>query len=86
MAKTVKFWETRKVKLPLVDADEVVRLAARAPLSWYPPFLNWLGGSLALRAPGGDPPGRRSLAGGFSCLGAVTQSLHGRDWADSAQA
>ncbi len=29
--KSVKFWETRKIKLPLVDSDEVVRLAARAP-------------------------------------------------------
>lgn len=30
VAKAVKFWETRKVKLPLVTTDEVVRLAARA--------------------------------------------------------
>ncbi|MER5212847.1 hypothetical protein ABT063_20285 [Streptomyces sp. NPDC002838] len=51
--KSLKFWETRKVKLPLVDADEVVRLAARAPLTWYPPLLNWLGGSLALPEPFG---------------------------------
>ncbi|MER6123674.1 hypothetical protein ABT173_13645 [Streptomyces sp. NPDC001795] len=53
VAKAVKFWETRKVKLPLVDADEVVRLAARAPLTWYPPLLNWLGGSLTLPEPFG---------------------------------
>ncbi|MFF6994132.1 hypothetical protein ACFY93_04125 [Streptomyces sp. NPDC008313] len=53
VSKSVKFWETRKVKLPLVDADEVVRLTARAPLSWYPPLLNWLGGSLALPEPFG---------------------------------
>jgi hypothetical protein len=51
--KALKFWETRKIKLPLVDADEVVRLAARAPLTWYPPLLNWLGGSLALPEPFG---------------------------------
>lgn len=51
--KSLKFWETRKVKLPLVDADEVVRLAARAPLTWYPPLLNWLGGSLTLPEPFG---------------------------------
>ncbi|MEW2496474.1 hypothetical protein AB0942_23480 [Streptomyces nodosus] len=51
--KAVKFWETRKVKLPLVDTDEVVRLAARAPLTWYPPLLNWLGGSLGLPEPFG---------------------------------
>ncbi|MFD3504270.1 hypothetical protein ACFWWT_42625 [Streptomyces sp. NPDC058676] len=53
VAKQVKFWETRKVKLPLVDADEVVRLAARAPLTWYPPLLNWLGGTLTLPEPFG---------------------------------
>lgn len=51
--KSIRFWETRKVKLPLVDADEVVRLTARAPLTWYPPLLNWLGGSLALPEPFG---------------------------------
>ncbi|GAA3992976.1 hypothetical protein OG252_40685 [Streptomyces sp. NBC_01352] len=53
VAKSLKFWETRKVKLPLVDADEVVRLAARAPLTWYPPLLNWLGGTLTLPEPFG---------------------------------
>ncbi|MFG3656363.1 hypothetical protein [Streptomyces sp. NPDC047706] len=51
--KSVKRWETRTVKLPLVDADEVVRVAVRAPLTWYPPLLNWLGGSLALPEPFG---------------------------------
>ncbi|WP_149827248.1 hypothetical protein [Streptomyces tailanensis] len=51
--KALKFWETRKVKLPLVETDEVVRLAARAPLTWYPPLLNWLGGSMALPEPFG---------------------------------
>jgi len=53
VAKSLKFWETRKVKLPLVGADEVVRLAARAPLTWYPPLLNWLGGTLTLPEPFG---------------------------------
>ncbi|GAA1014249.1 hypothetical protein ACFQWA_03850 [Streptomyces thermogriseus] len=51
--KALRFWETRKVKLPLVDTDEVVRLAARAPLTWYPPLLNWLGGGLTLPEPFG---------------------------------
>jgi hypothetical protein len=53
VAKAVKFWETRKVNLPLVTTDEVVRLAARAPFTWYPPFLNWLGGTLTLPEPFG---------------------------------
>jgi hypothetical protein len=53
VAKSVKFWETRKVKLPLVDADEVVRLTARAPIAWYPPLLNWLGGTISLPEPFG---------------------------------
>ncbi|WP_019066353.1 hypothetical protein [Streptomyces hokutonensis] len=51
--KTLKPWETRKVKLPLVPADEVVRLAVRAPITWYPPLLNWLGGSISLPEPFG---------------------------------
>ncbi|MFI6854649.1 hypothetical protein [Streptomyces sp. NPDC050416] len=51
--KALRFWETRTVKMPLIDADEVVRLAARAPLTWYPPLLNWLGGSLTLPEPFG---------------------------------
>lgn len=51
--KSVKFWETRTVTLPLVDSDEVVRLAARAPLTWYPPLLYWLGGKLSLPEPFG---------------------------------
>jgi hypothetical protein len=53
VAKSLKPWETRKVKLPLVDSDEVVRLAVRAPISWYPPLLNWLGGTIALPEPFG---------------------------------
>ncbi|MFC7265528.1 MULTISPECIES: hypothetical protein [Streptomyces] len=53
VAKAVKFWETRKVNLPLVTTDEVVRLAARAPFTWYPPLLNWMGGTLTLPEPFG---------------------------------
>ncbi|MEU0913651.1 hypothetical protein [Streptomyces althioticus] len=51
--KSIKFWETRKIKLPLVDSDEVVRLTARAPLTKYPPLLYWLGGKLTLPEPFG---------------------------------
>ncbi|MEU2334191.1 hypothetical protein ABZ770_17050 [Streptomyces sp. NPDC006654] len=53
VAKTVRFWETRTVKLPLVTPDEVVRLSARATVSWYPPLLKWLGGSIGLPEPFG---------------------------------
>ncbi|MGW2570208.1 hypothetical protein [Streptomyces sp. NPDC001537] len=51
--KSFKPWETRKVTLPLVTTDEVVRLAVRAPISWYPPLLNWLGGTITLPEPFG---------------------------------
>ena len=53
VARSIRFWETRMVKLPLVETDEVVRLTARAPFTWYPPFLNWLGGTLTLPEPFG---------------------------------
>jgi hypothetical protein len=53
VAKSIKFWETRKIKLPLVDADEVVRLAARAPLTWIPDVLDHLGGKITLPEPFG---------------------------------
>jgi hypothetical protein len=53
VAKTVRFWETRTVKLPLVTPDEVVRLAARSAIGWYPPLLKWLGGSMGLPEPFG---------------------------------
>jgi hypothetical protein len=53
VSKTVKFWETRTVHLPLVDAGEVVRLAARAPFTWFPPILDFLGGQLTLPEPFG---------------------------------
>jgi hypothetical protein len=55
VTKSLKPWETRKVSLPLVNTDEVVRLAVRAPLT-HPratPALNWLGGSLGLPEPFG---------------------------------
>jgi len=53
VAKSVRFWETRKVSLPLVTADEVVRLTARALFTWAPSFLGWLGGRLVLPEPFG---------------------------------
>ena len=53
VAKSVKFWETRTVKLPLVETNEVVRLAVRAPLTWFPPLLDYLGGKLSLPEPFG---------------------------------
>lgn len=52
-SKTVKFWETTTRTLPLVENDEVVRLAVRAPLVWYPPILDHLGGKLELPEPFG---------------------------------
>ncbi|MEV5279258.1 hypothetical protein [Streptomyces sp. NPDC051994] len=51
--KTFRFWEKKTIALPLVDATEVVRLAARAPLTWYPPLLDYLGGRIALPEPFG---------------------------------
>ncbi|MBT2403341.1 MULTISPECIES: hypothetical protein [unclassified Streptomyces] len=51
--KSIRFWETVERPLPLVDAAEVVRLAVRAPLTWYPPVLDFLGGKLVLPEPFG---------------------------------
>ncbi|MFD9359567.1 hypothetical protein [Streptomyces sp. NPDC060031] len=51
--KSIRFWETVERPLPLVDANEVVRLAVRAPLTWYPPILDFLGGKLGLPEPFG---------------------------------
>ncbi|MEU2023470.1 hypothetical protein ABZ565_15055 [Streptomyces sp. NPDC016469] len=51
--KTVRFWETRDITLALVDAHEVTRLALRAPFTWYPPLLDYLGGKIALPEPFG---------------------------------
>ena len=53
VSKTVRFWETRDITLPLVKANEVVRLALRAPLTWYPPLLDYLGGKIVLPEPFG---------------------------------
>ncbi|MGW8994634.1 hypothetical protein ACWGRF_32525 [Streptomyces zhihengii] len=53
VAKTVRFWETVDRTLPLIDALEVVRLAVRAPFTWYPPLLDFLGGKLVLPEPFG---------------------------------
>ncbi|TXS51395.1 hypothetical protein [Streptomyces sp. t39] len=53
VSKTVRFWETVDRVLPLIDAPEVVRLAVRAPFTWYPPLLDFLGGKLVLPEPFG---------------------------------
>ena len=53
VSKSVKFWETKKITLPLMDATEVVRLTVRAPLTWFPPILDYLGGTLKLPEPFG---------------------------------
>ncbi|MCM2392846.1 hypothetical protein [Streptomyces albipurpureus] len=52
-SKAIRFWETKSRTLPLVDAPEVVRLAVRAPLTWYPPLLDYFGGKLSLPEPFG---------------------------------
>ncbi|MGW3241136.1 hypothetical protein [Streptomyces sp. NPDC001070] len=49
----VKFWETKKVQLPLVGSDEVVRLAVRAPFTRFPQVLDYLGGKIVLPEPFG---------------------------------
>ncbi|GAA2712482.1 MULTISPECIES: hypothetical protein [Streptomyces] len=51
--KVLKFWESRTRTLPVVPPKEVVRLAARAPLTWYPPLLEYWGGKLVLPEPFG---------------------------------
>ncbi|MFI1867041.1 hypothetical protein [Streptomyces jumonjinensis] len=53
VSKTLRFWETRTRTLPLVEVPEVVRLAVRAPFTWYPPILDFLGGKLVLPEPFG---------------------------------
>ncbi|WP_398860019.1 hypothetical protein [Streptomyces chengmaiensis] len=53
VSKTIRFWETRSIALPLVETREVVRLMVRAPLTWYPPLLEFLGGKLVLPEPFG---------------------------------
>ncbi|MGA5699452.1 hypothetical protein [Peterkaempfera bronchialis] len=46
-------WKTETRQLPIVDSDEVVRLAVRAPLMWAPVVRDWLGGGLSLPEPFG---------------------------------
>lgn len=53
VSKSVKFWETKTVNLPLMETSEVVRLTARAPFTWFPPVLDFLGGKLTLPEPFG---------------------------------
>ncbi|GGT44835.1 hypothetical protein [Streptomyces purpureus] len=53
VSKTVRFWETKEIPLPLVETNEVVRQAVRAPLTWFPPVLDFLGGKLVLPEPFG---------------------------------
>jgi hypothetical protein len=53
VTKPMKFWETKTVALPLIDTSEVVRLAARAPLTRFPGVLDYLGGTLKLPEPFG---------------------------------
>ncbi|MFI9272636.1 hypothetical protein ACIGXM_18185 [Kitasatospora sp. NPDC052896] len=51
--KTTKFWEEETISLPLIDNDEVVRQAVRAPFRRMPTLLNWLGGTMKLPEPFG---------------------------------
>ena len=51
--KTGKFWEETTRSLPIVTNQEVVRVAVRAPFTWSPTLLNWLGGTLKLPEPFG---------------------------------
>jgi hypothetical protein len=49
----VKIWQEVERQQPLVEAPEVVRLAVRAPLTWFPKILDPLGGKLTLPEPFG---------------------------------
>lgn len=51
--KSVRFWETVELLRPVVETDEVIRLTVRAPFTWYPPLLDFLGGKLVLPEPFG---------------------------------
>ncbi|MFB7516640.1 hypothetical protein [Streptomyces sp. NPDC056144] len=53
VSKSVRFWETKEIQQPLLETEDVVRLAVRAPLSWYPPILDYLGGKITLPEPFG---------------------------------
>ncbi len=53
VAKTIRFWEVKEVKQPLMSTLDVVRISVRAPFTWYPPLLDFLGGKLVLPEPFG---------------------------------
>ncbi|MET9674291.1 hypothetical protein ABZY68_14500 [Streptomyces sp. NPDC006482] len=53
VSKAVRFWETKEIPQALMETDEVVRLAVRAPFTWYPPILEFLGGKIVLPEPFG---------------------------------
>ncbi|MET9934778.1 MULTISPECIES: hypothetical protein [unclassified Streptomyces] len=53
VSKSVRFWETREIKLRLTETHDIVRMAVRAPLTWFPPVLEFLGGKLVLPEPFG---------------------------------
>lgn len=53
ISKPIRFWETTEKTLPLITSDEAVRIAVRAPFTWYPPLLDHLGGKLVLPEPFG---------------------------------
>ncbi|NYI05036.1 hypothetical protein [Allostreptomyces psammosilenae] len=62
-------WKERKVQLPIVTWDEVIRLCVRATLFWAPHIRDWLGGRLPLPEPFGlrhawatSPAGNRFMA------------------------
>ncbi|MEU3491948.1 hypothetical protein [Kitasatospora cineracea] len=51
VAKTFRFWETRTVQLAVVNDDEVVRQAVRAPFHKIPGLQKWLGGGISFPEP-----------------------------------
>ncbi|MFD8568165.1 hypothetical protein [Streptomyces sp. NPDC059639] len=53
VSKSIRFWETTDRTLPLIETDDAVRIAVRAPFSYYPPLLDFLGGKLVLPEPFG---------------------------------
>ncbi|CAM5575479.1 hypothetical protein GCM10010329_71710 [Streptomyces spiroverticillatus] len=53
VSKTVRFWETKERQLPLMETSDVVRLSVRAPFTWFPNVLDFLGGKLSLPEPFG---------------------------------
>ncbi|MFE6890567.1 hypothetical protein [Streptomyces sp. NPDC057694] len=53
VSKSIRFWETTDRTLPLIETEDAVRIAVRAPFSYYPPLLDFLGGKLVLPEPFG---------------------------------